>query len=302
VVGVEAPKPGAKQSGRLELAEWMTRKNHPLTARVLVNRLWHWHFGTGLSGSPDNFGLRGEAPTHPELLDWMATELVEKGWSMKHMHTIICTSATYRQAMRAAPAAADPENRLLGGWPRRRLEAEAIRDGMLAVSGRLDATVGGPLMTVLNRTYATGGNAPPDIAKQMHYDTPRRSLYLPVVRNALYDFLAVFDYPEPGMLTGRRSQTTVAPQALYLMNSAFVQTQAGAFAERLTGDDAAKIQQAYESVYSRRPTEAETKAALAFLAADEAALTKEGNKQPRAAAWKRLGHALLASNEFLYLK
>lgn len=287
-------KPDAAQSGRLELARWLTHPAHPLTARVIVNRVWLWHFGEGLTPSPDNFGLRGEAPTHPELMDWLAAWFMENGWSLKKLHRLICESAVYRcQTGNGEPS------------PFRRLSAEELRDAMLAVSGRLDRTVSGSLMTVMNRTYANGGNAPPDIVSQMHYDTPRRSLYLPVVRGALHDFFSVFDYPDPGMLTGKRSQTTVAPQALFLMNSPFVKEQASAFAQRVLKmgpDDTARVRAAHLLAFSRPAREAEVAMTLAFLERDETALREAGETSPRNMAWSRLCHALLISNDFLYLR
>jgi cytochrome c553 len=301
---VKVAAPGASQSGRKELADWLTHPANPLTARVIVNRVWGWHFGDGLVRSPDNFGLRGETPSHPELLDWLAARFVENGWSVKKLNALICTSAAYRRAV-GPPADADPENRLLARWPRQRLDAEQVRDAMLAVGGNLDPAAGGSLMEVLNRTYATGGNAPPDVVKRMHYDAPRRSVYLPVVRNAVYDLFAAFDYPEPGTVTGRRDATTVAPQALFLINSPFVRDQGRRLAERVRGlgkDDGERVRAAYELVFSRTPTGAEMKAAAAFLDRDEAALKGSGEKNPRAAAWARLCHALLASNEFLYVR
>ena len=305
IITVAAPKPGAQQSGRLEFAQWLTQPQHPLTARVIVNRVWLWHFGEGLVRSPDNFGLRGESPSHPELLDWLAIWFIENGWSVKKLNALICDSAVYQQATLKTAHAGDAENRLLSGFPRQRLDAESLRDAMLAISGRLDPTVGGSLMTVLNRTYANGGNAPPDIAKQMHYDTPRRSIYLPVIRNALHDFFAVFDYPDPGMLTGHRAQTTVAPQALFLMNSPFVREQARAFASRVQAsgsDDTMRLRAAYALAFSRPPTDAETQAALAFLKQDEADLRTAGDKAARTSAWTRLCHTLLAASEFLYVR
>jgi cytochrome c553 len=306
VGGVDTPKPGATASGRRELADWLAHPAHPLTARVIVNRVWLWHFGEGLVRSPDNFGLRGEKPSHPELLDWLATWFIEHGWSLKKLHELICSSAVYQQASRAGIVDRDPDNRLLSHFTRRRLDAESLRDAMLAVSGQLDRTLGGSLMQVMNRTYANGGDAPPDIASKMNYDRPRRSLYLPIVRNALHDFFAIFDYPDPGMLTGQRAQTTVAPQALFLMNSPFVAAQARHFSERvqpLAPDDAGRLAHAYRLAFGRAPTANETRAALAFLERDAAELsTSLPASETRTAAWSRLCHTLLAANEFLYLR
>ena len=307
LTAVDAPQPGPSSSGRRELADWLTHPAHPLTARVIVNRVWLWHFGEGLVRSPDNFGLRGEKPSHPDLLDWLAVWFIENGWSLKKLHALICSSATYAQASRSGIVERDPENRLLSHFPRRRLDAEALRDAMLAVSGRLDPAIGGTLMAVTNRTYANGGDAPPDIAEKMHYDAPRRSLYLPIVRNALHDFLAAFDYPDPGMLTGQRAQTTVAPQALFLMNSPFVTAQARAFSARLetlSPADLDRVNYAYRLALARPPNAAETRAALAFLDRDTVALAAPDTSpvDARLASWTRLCHALFASNEFLYMR
>jgi len=304
VKDVDVPRPGPSQSGRLELAQWLTHPNNPLTARVIVNRIWLWHFGEGLVRSPDNFGRRGETPSHPELLDWLATWFVENGGSVKKLHELICSSATYQQASRTS-SAADPENRLLAHFPRRRLDAEALRDAMLVVSGRLDRSIGGSLMTVLDRTYANGGNAPADIAKQMHYDTPRRSIYLPIIRNGLHDFFAVFNYPDPGMLTGKRAQTTVAPQALFMMNSPFVLEQSKLIAARiqmLGKDDRERLRAAYELAVSRVPSEQEIARALAFIDREESELRAGGAPNSRQVAWARFCHALLASNDFIYVR
>ena len=300
-----APTPAPTQSGRLELAQWLTHPQHPLTARVIVNRAWQWHFGQGLVRSPDNFGLRGESPSHPELLDWLARWFVENGWSLKKLHTLICTSAAYQRATLTKFPSADPENRLLSGYPRRRLSAEELRDAMLSVSGELDPATGGSVMTVLNRTYAAGGNAAGDIVSQMHYDTTRRSLYVPVIRSALYDFFAVFDYPDPGMLTGQRAQTTVAPQALFLMNSSFVKARSAAFARRVCAtsiNDQDRIRTAYTLAFGRSPSEAETQLAMAFLELEAAGRDESTPKSAPITAWARLCQTLLVSNEFLYVR
>ena len=164
-------------SGRLKLAEWLTQPDHPLTARVLVNRVWQAHFGEGLVRSPDNFGRLGEKPTHPELLDWLATEFVEHGWSIKSLHRLILNSAVWQQTTDFNEVAntIDPENRLLWRMNRRRLEAEAIRDSLLAIGGDLDTTMGGTLLPTENRKYVTStANINIDV-----YEAPRRTVYLP---------------------------------------------------------------------------------------------------------------------------
>ncbi len=187
----EPPTFSDSQSGRLELAHWLVEEDHPLTARVMVNRLWRWHFGRGLVGTPDNFGRLGESPTHPELLDWMAHRFVDKGWSIKAMHRLILLSATYQMSsdFDANAARVDPENRLLWRMNVRRLEAEPIRDALLAVSGRLDRRMGGSLLEVKNRAYFFDHTS----KDATSYDSPRRSVYLPIVRNHLYDVFQLFD-------------------------------------------------------------------------------------------------------------
>jgi hypothetical protein len=257
----------------------------------------------GLVHSPDNSGLRDETPSHPELLDWLATWFIDNGWSLKQLHRLICTSAAYQRASASEISTADPENRLLAHFPKRRLTAEELRDAILAVSGGLDLTRGGSLMTVMNRTYANGGTAPANVREQLGYDSTRRSLYIPIIRTGLFDFFAAFDYPDPSMLTGQRSSTTVAPQALFLMNSPFVKLQAAAFALRVQSlgqDDAARVGAAYQLAFGREPTGDERAAAVAFL--DHEAATFAADANPHQSAWTRLCHTLLVANEFLYVR
>ena len=231
-MGAESPITD-ETSGRLSLAEWMTQPSHPLTARVLVNRVWQAHFGEGLVRSPDNFGRLGEKPTHPELLDWLATEFVDNGWSIKSLHRLILNSAVWQQStdFNHAAAAIDPENRLLWRMNRRRLEAEAIRDSLLAIGGGLDTTMGGTLLPTANRNYVTStANINVDI-----YEAPRRTVYLPVVRSALNDYLTAFDFGDPSSMSGQRDRTTVAPQSLFLMNSRLVASQSNNLAHVVAG-------------------------------------------------------------------
>ena len=229
--GPATPHFSAQQSGRLELARWMTDEKQPLTGRVMVNRVWRWHFGHGIIGTPDNFGLLGDAPSHPELLDWLSHRLLESGWSLKTMHRLIVTSATYRQGSTPHPqtAAFDPENRLFGRANVRRLEAEAVRDAILATSGQLDSTVGGSLLKVKNRGYFFDHTSK-DLTD---YTSGRRSLYLPVVRNNLFDMFQLMDYPDAAIPSGDRSTTTIAPQALMMMNSEFIARAADDLAETI---------------------------------------------------------------------
>lgn len=295
----QVPVP-ANRSGRLELAQWLTRPDHPLTARVMVNRVWLHHFGQGIVRSPDNFGQLGERPTHPELLDWLALDFVQNGWSLKKLHKTILMSNTYRMstAYNANAALVDPDNRLLWRMNRRRLEAEAIRDAMLAVSGKLDRAMGGSFLATANFNYVG--------EKDPNYNILRRSLYLPVVRSSVFDFFQVFDFVEPSVPNGKRNSTVVAPQALYLMNNEFVRQQATAFAERIvqhSGDDREKIRFAYLWAWGRLPNDAEIQRATAYLQAYNAALSNSENDaaKRRSLTWASWCQTLLAANEFLYL-
>ena len=291
-------------SGRLQLAEWLTRPDHPLTARVLVNRVWQAHFGDGLVRSPDNFGRLGEAPTHPELLDWMAVQFVESGWSIKSLHRLILNSAVWRQTTgnNEAGAAVDPENRLLWRMNTRRLEAEAIRDSLLAIGGDLDETIGGSLLPTENRKYVTStANINVEV-----YNSQRRTIYLPIVRSAIYDYLTAFDFGDPSAMNGQRDRTTVAPQALYLMNSALVAKESELLSATLLampGNDSEKIASAFERFYSRPPCEREIASSLEFIESYEKNLTERGTTQDqlRPMAWKAFCRALISTNEFLYV-
>ncbi|MBI5849717.1 MAG: DUF1553 domain-containing protein [Planctomycetes bacterium] len=291
------PQPAiASGSGRLELAQWLVDPRNPLTARVIVNRVWQGHFGRGLAAQPSNFGLRGEAPTHPELLDALARDFVDGGWSLKRLHRRIVLSRTYRQSSLASGAGAalagerDPENLLLARYPRRRLEAEAIRDAMLFASGRLDLTLGGTQLGTKNRDYVTNDQS----GNGARYDAPRRTLYLPVIRNALSDVLSLFDYGDPSMSNDARPRTAVATQALWLMNSPFVGEISLAFARRLLVEEPhdlrARIDRAHRIALARPATDGEIDRALRWLA-------RTGDEQ----ALVLFCQALLCCNEFLDL-
>jgi cytochrome c553 len=299
--GPEPPAFSADQSGRRELADWLTDPQHPLTSRVLVNRIWRWHFGRGLVPSVDNFGLLGEAPTHPELLDWLASEFVADGWSIKALHRLLLTSATYQQSSQHASAdeqalRVDPENRWFGRAPVRRLEAEQFRDALLAVSGQLDDSLGGSLLTVKNRAYFFDHTSK-DLTD---YSSRRRSLYLPVVRNNVYDLFQLLDFPDPAIPNGDRATTTVAPQALLLLNSEFVLQCAERLAQRVLReavDDACRVDRLYHVAYSRAATPAEVHAAATFLRRFEESWPAVDRSQ----AWTALCQVILAANEFLYV-
>ncbi len=298
-----------KHSGRLELAKWLTDPSNPLTSRVEVNRIWQGHFGVGLVKTPENFGLLGSLPTHPELLEWMARTFVEQGWSVKKMHRLIMLSNTYKMSSVADPKVAlladraDTENTLFWKAPRRRLEAEPFRDSVLAVAGQLDLTMGGSLLTTANHDYVTNdqsGNA-------AQYNAKRRGIYLPIIRNALYDMFQAFDFGDPTMVNAHRSTTTVAPQALYVMNSPFVLEQAKAFAAQLMGmktlSEADRVKLAYMKAYSRPSTAEEAQKCQNYLAkyADGLTASEPDPAKRRQKAWESLSQIIMASNEFLYV-
>jgi hypothetical protein len=295
---------GASTSGRLQLANWLTRPDHPLASRVIVNRVWQGHFGEGLVRSPDNFGRLGDPPTHPALLDWLATEFVRSGWSLKWLHRTILMSATWRQstAWNSSAAAVDPDNRLLWRMNRRRMDAEDIRDSLLALGGQLDARMGGSLLPTENRTYVTStANVNPQI-----YGSHRRTVYLPVVRSAVYDFLQAFDFGDPSVLQGKRDSTTVAPQALFLMNSDLVAKASTSMARRLESsstDEQERIRHAFVLALGRPASSSEISWALAFVAQYGQSLKglRLDAAQCASRSWQAFCRALMTTNEFLYL-
>jgi hypothetical protein len=281
--GDEQP-PIASGSGRLELARWVASAANPLTARVLVNRVWQGHFGEGLVRTPNNFGLLSEPPSHPELLDWLAHRFMDEGWSLKRLHRAMVLSAVYQQAADAPPAQyeQDPENRWLGRFAARRLEAEAIRDAMLTASDRLDRRAGGP--------------AGADLAE------PRRSLYVQTARWGRSDFATLFDAANPDAASEKRIVSTVAPQALFLLNHPFAVDQARLLAERLQRDEpgtdskatARRIDLAFELLYGRPANAEELQLGGELIARLE---TESGPEQ----SWADFAHVMLCSNEFVYL-
>ncbi len=279
----------ATQSGRRELAEWIASTENPLTARVMANRVWHWLLGTGIVRTTDNFGTTGELPSHPGLLDHLALKFVQGNWSVKKLVREIVLSRTYQQGA-ANPAAltVDPENRLFSHVPRRRLDAECIHDTMLSVAGTLDFAVGGPTLkpgTTADYGYKHTGN--------------RRSVYAPVLRNALPELFETFDFADPSVVTGRRNTSTVAPQALFLMNHPFAIEQARTTAQRLLAeklpDDTARVTRAYRLVLGRPPTDSERQIALKYIAAGGADAAKQRD------AWAQICQALFASPDFRYV-
>ncbi len=290
-----APIAKGSGSGRRDLANWIANPSNPLTARVFANRVWGWHFGRGIVPTPSDFGLRGESPTHPELLDWLAARFVKSGWSTKELHRLIVSSRTYQLAGddSAANAKLDPDNRLLWKFSRKALDAESIRDGMLAVSGRLDRARPGQHPFPPVGTWGFTIHAP----FYADYDSDHRSVYLMLQRNRPHAFLSLFDAADPNASAAERFPTVTPKQSLYLMNSAFVHDQANAFARRLlalTGDDAARVRAAFEATRGSPPTEAEAKDSLAFVRA-------YAKKSDDKGAWAALARVLLTSNAFLYV-
>jgi hypothetical protein len=292
----EPPETAETTWRRRGFAEWLASPQNPLTARVMVNRIWQHHFGEGIVRTPSNFGKTGERPTHPELLDWLATEFVQKGWSMKAMHRLIMNSETYQMKADdiAANVAIDRDNKYLWRMPRRRLEGEAIRDSIMAVAGNLDRTVGGPAVhpyidpalyqSSSKRTWVGKPDSDPSTWRRSVYVFSKRSIPLP--------FLDVFDRPDSVGSCARRNRSTIAPQALILMNNAFVLMEANKFAERLRKeggtDPAEQIDRAFQLTLSRKPTPKEREQSLAFLRTGENALTD-------------FSQVMLNLNEFVYI-
>ncbi|HWB11621.1 MAG TPA: DUF1553 domain-containing protein [Pirellulales bacterium] len=291
-------------SGRLQLAQWLTRPEHPLTARVMVNRVWQQHFGKGLVVTPSNFGLRGEAPTHPELLDWLAARFVEGGWSVKKLHRLILLSRTWQLSAvaDAAVLAKDPGNRWYGRHDRRRLEAEAIRDAMLAVAGTLDLARPGVQPFPPIRDWSWTQHNP----FKMVYPSNHRSVYLMTQRIQRHPYLALFDGPDPNASTDVRTAATVALQALYLMNDPFVAEQAEHLASRLIGATAnprERIDLACRLAYGRPCRTDEVQRAAVFFDRYRAELERAGLPAERleTESWTSYARTVLTANEFVYI-
>ena len=291
-------------SGRLELAQWMTRKDNPLTSRVMVNRIWRWHFGKGIVPSVDNFGRLGEKPSNQPLLDYLAMQFIERDWSIKSMHRLIMLSSAYQMSSAYDEKAAevDPENNLMWRSNRRRLEAEAIRDAVMVSSGDINFNASGSILQYKDRQYVAntskGGN--------VDYDRNIRAVYIPVVRSSLYDVFRAFDLPDPSMSNGDRDSTVVAPQALFMMNGSVVLKHSHTMAEmllKLDTDDQERIRLAYERALSRPPSGKEIDQALTFINHIEKTIAgREPDPAKRHVnAWQSFCKSLLAANEFIYL-
>ncbi len=288
------PSSGHTSGRRRALAEWIASPENPLTARVMVNRIWHYHFGRGIVATPSNSGRMGTFPTHPELLDWLATEFVAQGWSVKQMHRLMMTSRAYQMASEfedAGSQKADPENRLLWKFRMQRLDAEALRDSILAVSGRLNREVGGPpvfpsvdrtvLATMKNGIWNTEDEGP---------KVWRRSVYVYRKRGMPFPMFEIFDLPDQNVTCGARNVSTVPTQALTLLNDEFVLQQAKFFAQRVMSEAGGAIEQlerAYQIALGRRPSQEEKRLGLEFL---------------KTHSLNDLAHVMLNLNEFVYMR
>ena len=284
IVAGASPPLFTRGSGRLELAEAIVDPENPLTARVMVNRVWRHHFGRALVRTPDNFGAVGEKPTHPELLDWLARHFIDSGWSLKKLHRTILLSAAWQMGTRSDPRAMelDADNRLIWRMEPRRLDAEAWRDGLLAVTGGLDPTLGGPSTETI-------------------LQSPRRTLYSIISRNGdrfeSDDFLRLFDLPSARATSAGRTTSIVPQQFLFMLNNPFMTARARALVARLTGETpGARIAAAYRLLHGRLPAGPELEAGLAFLARDPA------GGPPPPGAWEEYAQVLLSSNEFLFVR
>lgn len=312
---------------RLAYARWLTSGQHPLTARVLVNRIWLNHFGRGLVNSPADFGLQGERPTHPELLDWLASEFMANGWKLKPLHRLIMTSAAYRQSSRHdASLRADPDNRYYARMKLHRLDAETTRDSILAVSGKLQREQFGPALPiahddagrVLVGQQKLNGNNDPVIVEPIGEKAYRRSIYVQARRSAPLTVLDTFDAPIMSPNCVSRESSSVAPQALMMLNDVFIAEQSRAFATRLQtehpGDLRGQLTRAWRLAYGIKPTDKETQTSLIYLAEQTEQIrqrlselpTKEKDKDkpkpdPQTLALASLCQSLLSANRFLYV-
>ena len=296
----------ANSSGRLELADWLTRRENPLAARVMVNRIWQHHFGRGIVATPSNFGLRGAAPTHPELLDWLAAYFVESGWSIKAMHRLIVSSKTYQLASvldsKLGSELHDPSNHWYWRFDRQRLDAESIRDAMLTVGGNLDSARPGPHPFPPVADWRWTQHQPfKDV-----YPSSHRSVYLMTQRLQRHPFLAIFDGPDTNTTTDHRGSSTVPSQALFMMNNPFVAEQARGLASRLIAhslDPVLRLRFAYDLAWGRPPSPEEERESLDYLERYRHELIRTGVAAADCdrECWTSLAKVLLSANEFVYV-
>ena len=325
----DAPAIPADQSGRMQFAQWLTSESNPLTARVYVNRVWHWLFGAGLVRTTENFGVTGEAPSHPELLDYLALRFMREGWSTKKLVKLIVSSRTYQQSSGGVDSGelivdskssqrtntsgyqpstinyqlnVDPDNRLLSRMNRKRLEAECIRDAMLAAAGTLEDKFGGPNM--MSGAADSNSAATQNLEYNFVYTDTRRSLYTPAFRNVRHPLFEVFDFADVNQPIAQRTTSTVATQALFMTNSSFVIDQARAAADKLLAEkaittDPARIDRVYSVSLARAPTERERATSLDFI---EASVSGNATADDRRDIWARLIQAIWSTPEFRFLK
>ena len=300
-----ADQPIAEGSGRAQIANWLTSPRNPLTARVMVNRIWKHHFGQGIVKSVDNFGAMGDRPTNPELLDYLAGRFIESGWSIKAMHRLMVLSSAYQMSSLADATAAtrDPENKFLSHMPVQRLEAEAIRDSMLAIAGTLDRKMFGPSVPPHISAYQDGRGKPESGPLD---GARRRTIYIQVRRNFLTPLLLAFDYPLPISAIGARGVSIVPSQALLLMNNEFVAQQAREFAKRaLAAPLKDRVNWMYQAAFSREPDGAETDQILHFVSAQPELYKSQGSSPPanvEEQVWSDVAQVMFSSPEFLFVR
>jgi hypothetical protein len=292
-----APEFSPTNSGRMELAQWLTRPENPLTARVFVNRMWYWLFGEGIVRTPDNFGRMGEKPTHPELLDYLAQQFIKNGWSVKKMQKTILLSSAYQMSSLTTDAtvAKDMDNSLLSRFPRRRLSVEELRDSMLWLDGSIDLTMGG----TMQNGFGTDGENSNDRLSIRPDDVKRRTVYLPLRRANLPGLLNLFDFGDATSSASKRPSTTIAPQALFLMNSDFIVERARNLAKQSSaGSDSDRMKSLYLKILGREPSASEVDSGLSYLNQFQQKFT---GKRTADDAWFSYTRILLASNEYIYL-
>ena len=304
IIAGEHQKPiDNEHSGRLEFANWLASEKHPLVSRVMVNRIWRWRFGRGIVASVDNFGSLGSRPTHPRLLDWLALEFSRQQGSLKALHRIMLSSSTYQMSSQynANNDRQDPENKLLWRMRRRRLSGEELRDSVLQIGPGMDHVMGGTLLKVKNRAYVTGSGT--NITNE--YDNLRRSVYLPVIRSAVFDVLQTMDFPDPAVSNGDRITTTVAPQALLMMNSSLVQKGTSDLAKQVANlPTDQRVESVYRLVLGRQPSGDDADLARQFIVDAESLARKQGSDPAEATlkAWRSFSRVLLSSNDFMYVE
>jgi hypothetical protein len=302
VLGGDPLPTGYKGSGRRQLADWITRPENPLAARVLVNRIWQWHFGRGIVSTPSDFGFRGASPTHPKLLDWITAEFISSGWSIKHLHRVIMKSRTYQLSSvdQAKALQVDPSNKLLWRYARRPLDAESMRDAMLAVSGNLDQGKPGP------HPFPDVNSWGFTIHHPFHavYESNQRSVYLMQQRNRRNPYLQLFDSADPNVSMGQRQATVTPTQALFLMNSRFVHEQANGLAKRIVANRKTTeegVQLAFELGHGRQPSKSDFNSAVEFVTKYSQKFPGQSQVASEQQAWSALARVILTSNSFLFV-